>query len=70
MSVAETRRFAGTSGILSSRSAAFELPNNFQLSSFAEIFPAPAKAGHKARRENKRKQQAFIIHFRVEEGYF
>jgi hypothetical protein len=45
MSVAGTRTFAGTSGILSSRSAAFELPNHFQLSSFAENVPAPAKAG-------------------------
>jgi len=70
MSVAGTRTFAGKSVILSSQSVAFELPNQFQLSSFAEIVPAPAKAGRKARRQNKRKQQAVIIHFRVEEGHF
>lgn len=70
MSVAGTRTFAGTSGILSPRSAILELPNHFQLSSFAEIVPAPAKAGRKARRQNKRKQQALIICFRAEEGHF
>jgi hypothetical protein len=70
MSVAGTRTFAGTSGILCSRSAALELPNHFQLSFFAEIVPASAKAGRKARRQNKRKQPAVIIYFRDEEGHF
>jgi hypothetical protein len=50
MSVAENRTFAATSGILSSRSAGVELPNHFQLSSFAGIIPAPAKVGSNARR--------------------
>jgi hypothetical protein len=70
MSFAGIRTFAGTSGIVSSRSAAFEFPNHFQLSSFAEIFPAAAKARRKTRRQNKRKQQAVIIYFRDEEGHF
>ena len=70
MSVAGTRTFAGTSGILGSRSAAFELPNHFQLSYFAKIVPPPTKARRKARRQNKKKQQAVIIYFRVEEGHF
>jgi hypothetical protein len=70
MSVTGNRTFVGTSGILSSRSAGFELPNHFQLSSFTEIFPAPAKAGRKERRQNKRKQQTVIMYFRVEKGHF
>jgi hypothetical protein len=69
MFVADTRTFAGISVIVSSRPAAFEIPNHFQLSSFAEIVP-PQQTGRKTRRQNKRKQQAVTMYFRVEEGHF